>query len=41
MNRLKKAGVVQTRKDGIKVQYLLEESYAPLLYEALDLVKQL
>jgi DNA-binding transcriptional ArsR family regulator len=41
MNRLKKAGVVQTRKDGIKVQYLLEESYASILYEALDIAKQL
>jgi DNA-binding transcriptional ArsR family regulator len=41
MNRLKKAGLVQTSKDGIKVQYSLEESYAPILYEALELVKQL
>jgi predicted transcriptional regulator len=40
MNRLKKAGVVQISKDGMKVLYSLEEDHAPILYEALDLVEQ-
>jgi predicted transcriptional regulator len=40
MNRLKKRGVVQESKDGMKVIYSLEEAYAPMLTEVITLVEQ-
>jgi predicted transcriptional regulator len=40
MNRLKKAGVVQISRDGMRVLYSLEEGKAPILHGVLDLVKQ-
>jgi predicted transcriptional regulator len=41
MNRLKKDGVVQESKDGMKVIYSLEEAYAPMLSEVLNLIEQI
>lgn len=38
MNRLKKAGVVQNSKDGMKVTYSLEVAYTPVLSEIMNLV---
>jgi len=40
MNRLKKVGVVQGNEDGIKVIYSLEEAYAPVLTETMNIVEQ-
>jgi predicted transcriptional regulator len=40
MNRLKKDGVVQESKDGMKVIYSLEEAYAPVLSGVINLVEQ-
>jgi predicted transcriptional regulator len=40
MNRLKKDGVVQERKEGMNVIYLLEEAYAPMLTEIINLVEK-
>lgn len=39
MNRLKKDGVVQESKEGMKVIYSLEEAYAPMLTEIINLVE--
>jgi predicted transcriptional regulator len=39
MNRLKKDGVVQERKEGMKVIYSLEEAYAPMLTEIINLLE--
>ena len=41
MNRLKKDGVVQESKDGMRVIYSLEEAYAPMLTEIINLIEQL
>jgi predicted transcriptional regulator len=40
MNRLKKDGVVQESKEGMKVIYSLEETYAPMLIEIINLLEQ-
>jgi predicted transcriptional regulator len=40
MNRLKKDGVVQESKEGMKVIYSLEEAYAPMLTEIINLIEQ-
>lgn len=40
MNRLKKSGVVQKSKEGMKVIYSLEDAYAPMLTEDINLVEQ-
>lgn len=40
MNRLKKVGVVLGSEDGIKVIYSLEEAYAPVLTETMNIVEQ-
>jgi predicted transcriptional regulator len=40
MNRLKKRGVVQESKDGMKVIYSLDDVYAPMLAEVMSLVEQ-
>src|SRR3989304_9213559 len=40
MNRLKKDGVIQESKEGMKVIYSLEEAYAPMLTEIINLVEQ-
>jgi len=40
INRLKKAGLVQESKDGMKVIYLLEDTHAPMLAEIINLVEQ-
>jgi predicted transcriptional regulator len=40
MNRLKKDGVIQESKDGMKAIYSLEEAYAPMLTETINLIEQ-
>jgi predicted transcriptional regulator len=40
MNRLKKEGVIQESKEDRKVTYSLEDSYAPMLTEIINLVEQ-
>jgi predicted transcriptional regulator len=40
MNRLKKDGVVQESKDGVKVIYSLADIYAPMLTEIINLVEK-
>jgi predicted transcriptional regulator len=40
MNRLKKMGVVQNSKDGMKVIYSLEDPYTPALTEIMNLVEE-
>jgi len=40
MNRLKKDGVVQESKDGMRVIYSLEDTYAPILTEIINFVEQ-
>jgi predicted transcriptional regulator len=40
MNRLKKDGVIQESKEGMKVIYSLEDTYAPILTEIINLVEQ-
>jgi predicted transcriptional regulator len=40
MNRLKKDGIVQERKEGMNVIYSLEEAYAPMLTEIINLVEK-
>jgi len=40
MNRLKKDGVVQESKDGMKVIYSLEDAYAPMLTDIINLIEQ-
>jgi len=40
MNRLKKDGVIQENKEGMKAIYSLEEAYAPMLTEIINLVEQ-
>jgi predicted transcriptional regulator len=40
MNRLKKDGVVQEGKEGMKVIYSVEEAYAPILTEMITLLEQ-
>jgi DNA-binding transcriptional ArsR family regulator len=40
MNRLKKDGVVQERKNGMKVTYSIEEAYAPMLTGIINLIEQ-
>jgi DNA-binding transcriptional ArsR family regulator len=41
MNRLKKDGVVQESKDGMKAIYSLKEAYAPVLSEIVNLIERL
>jgi predicted transcriptional regulator len=40
MNRLKKDGVIQESKEGMRVIYSLEDTYAPMLTELVNLVEQ-
>ena len=40
MNRLKKDDLIQESKDGMKITYSLENAYAPLLTELVNLVEQ-
>jgi predicted transcriptional regulator len=40
MNRLKKDGIVQESREGMKVIYSLEEAYAPMLTEIINLIEQ-
>jgi len=40
MNRLKKDGLIQESKDGMKVTYSLEEAYVPMLTELANLIEQ-
>jgi predicted transcriptional regulator len=41
MNRLKNEGIIQESKDGMKAIYSLDEAYAPMLTEIINLVEQL
>jgi len=40
MNRLKKDDIIQESKDGMKITYSLENAYAPMLTELVNLVEQ-
>ena len=40
MNRLKKDDIIQESKDGMKITYSLENAYAPILTELVNLVEQ-
>jgi predicted transcriptional regulator len=40
MNRLKKDDLIQESKDGMKITYSLENAYAPMLTELVNLVEQ-
>jgi predicted transcriptional regulator len=40
MNRLKKDGVIQESKDGMKLNYTLENTYASMLTELVTLIEQ-
>lgn len=40
MNRLKKDDIIQESKDGMKITYSLENTYAPMLTELVNLVEQ-
>ena len=40
MNRLRKMGVLQNSKDGMKVIYSLEDAYTPALTEIMNLVEE-
>ena len=40
MNRLKKDDIIQESKDGMKITYSLENTYAPILTELVNLVEQ-
>ena len=40
MNRLKKDGVVQESKEGMKVIYSLEDTYVPMLSEIINIIEQ-
>jgi predicted transcriptional regulator len=40
INRLKKAGLVQESKEGMKVIYSLEDTHASMLAEIINLVEQ-
>jgi predicted transcriptional regulator len=40
INRLKKDDLIQESKDGMKITYSLENAYAPMLTELVNLVEQ-
>ncbi|HLE74503.1 MAG TPA: winged helix-turn-helix transcriptional regulator [Candidatus Bathyarchaeia archaeon] len=40
MNRLKKDGVIQESKNGMKVIYSLEDTYVPMLSEIINIIEQ-
>jgi predicted transcriptional regulator len=40
MNQLKKEGIIQENRENTKVTYALEETYAPLLTELVNLIEQ-
>jgi len=40
MNRLKRVGLVQNSKDGMRMIYLLEDAYTPVLTEIINLVEE-